>query len=611
MSSSTIVPADFLCCGPFGSARYYKVTISGITGDCPECQSTVLQDLNGDYYFDFLDPLHVGECTAYIALLTVCGYGFLTFGIAPCGDAVGSNNGVVYTLQFSGTGTTTPATYIRWRREHIQNCLETQTMDFDSQLGTECSASGASVTVEPIPPSSLAAIFDECFSCPNCGTAAANAPQLIAPKAGTFLATCCSCDWLKGMATPHGLILGPDTTGARSSCASGGCSVNYNVEHGNVMVQFSPPSGDAWSPIPEFSLNTTYDGNFNFGRRVTSFLSQAVVAGNGMMPESKGVRKCDGTIEIHTCKPPGPGQYYPPPNSKNRLTLNSDDTYTENCGDGYVFDYDTSGLLTRITNPSGNIWTLILGSPVRYIIDPASRRTTFNYDSGNIRRMQDSFGRITTLTVDGSSRLTQVITPELCTTAFRYYDADDRLKALISPDGLRTSFAYTDDGLCKRIQQPSGSIYTYLYDDWSRTRVIAPDATVTTVTHFVSRQVKSVTEPTGIRTSFLYEGRRPLASTSSSGARTTYVYDALDDGTNGLTQIVAPAGTNAFLYDTSSRFKASIDGLGNRTSYVWNGSNLQIAGINALNQRTSFIYNGSGQRQAEINAARDPHLLRL
>ena len=244
------------------------------------------------------------------------------------------------------------------------------------------------------------------------------------------------------------------------------------------MIQFGPPEGDPWSPIPIFTLNTTYGlGSPDFfGQRVSSVLNQAVIDGNSLMAESKTVIKCDGSRETHTCKPPGPGSYLPPPNSPNVLTLNADGTYTERCGDGYVYDYGTDGLINRITNPSGKIWTLILGSPVRYIVDPASRRTTLSYDSmtGKLRRFQDPFGRLTTFTLDSGNRLTQFITPELCTTEFRYHSVDDRLKAIISPEGLRTSFAYTADGLCSEIREPSGGVYAYEYQSWQRTKVTAP-----------------------------------------------------------------------------------------------------------------------------------------
>ena len=85
MSSPTIVPADFQCCGPFGSARYYKVTISGIAGSCPQCTlNCTCNSLNGDYYFDMLQD-STGTCQATISLNpSVCRYGLLTFGILLC-----------------------------------------------------------------------------------------------------------------------------------------------------------------------------------------------------------------------------------------------------------------------------------------------------------------------------------------------------------------------------------------------------------------------------------------------------------------------------------------------------------------------------------------------
>jgi YD repeat-containing protein len=36
---------------------------------------------------------------------------------------------------------------------------------------------------------------------------------------------------------------------------------------------------------------------------------------------------------------------------------------------------------------------------------------------GNIRRVRDAAGRITSFTLDGNSNLVRMVTPELCTTS--------------------------------------------------------------------------------------------------------------------------------------------------------------------------------------------------
>ncbi|MGV2336292.1 MAG UNVERIFIED_CONTAM: hypothetical protein LVR18_20030 [Planctomycetaceae bacterium] len=470
MSSPTVTPPDILCCGPLGSTRYYKLTIVGLSGTCPECDFNCNCDgINGDYYFDMLDGSLPGDCASVLTLTENCGYAFLSFYIICC-----TPKRVTYKIYLSGTGGTTPNLEIKWQLDEIESAMDVQVVPFDSQLGSECALSGSYVIVTPISPSEMKAVHDNCFPRRNTPDTRTNSPQIMSDQVSQLSTTCGS-----GCSSSGGpLAQIPGNQGSSGSCSSNACSVAYNIENGNIQTRLSVPAGGLWDPGASFIINTTHSilGGSVFGKRVNCVYNQQIVSGNSLMMDSAGVLKCDGSVEVHTCKAAGPGVYVPPPDSLNVLTLNSDGTHTEKTGDGYLFDYAASdGYLFRITNPNGGVWTLVGGATPQYVVDPASRRSTFLYDSGTgrFRGFQDSYSRRTTVTLDSTNRLTSFITPELCTTELRY-NSDDRLTAIISPAGLRTTLSYTADGLCSQITMPDGGTYQYNYVDWLNTTVTAP-----------------------------------------------------------------------------------------------------------------------------------------
>ena len=77
------------------------------------------------------------------------------------------------------------------------------------------------------------------------------------------------------------------------------------------------------------------------------------------------------------------------------------------------------------------------------ITDPILRLTTFSYDavSGFLTRIQDSAGRITSISVNSAGNLNQITSPELCILSL-VYDGSSRPVAVINPLGDRTSYSF-------------------------------------------------------------------------------------------------------------------------------------------------------------------------
>src|SRR5207247_1043491 len=118
------------------------------------------------------------------------------------------------------------------------------------------------------------------------------------------------------------------------------------------------------------------------------------------------------------------------------LVANGDGTWTETRADGTQLKYATSGLLAKVVNLAGSVWTITRGSDVlKNIRDPFERRTTYAYDgSNNLKWIQDAAGRLTSFTVDGSGNLTRMIAPDGSRISL-LYDADHLMRAFVDAEG--------------------------------------------------------------------------------------------------------------------------------------------------------------------------------
>ncbi len=228
MSSPTIVPPEILCCGPLGSLRYYKVSISGVVGTCPQCTTGCNCDgINGDYIFDMLlGPLNPhGPCISELTLSPpICGYALISFAIVTC--QAGKSNFVV---TLSGTGSTTPAINIVWKKEEIEDSMDPQSLPWVSQLGSECNPTASIANVVPLAPSAMTAIQDSCFPRRPSVETSTNPPDQ-AELSGSNFPDSCGC----GASATHGLM---PINAASGGCSDSDCGVTYNVENGNIALK--------------------------------------------------------------------------------------------------------------------------------------------------------------------------------------------------------------------------------------------------------------------------------------------------------------------------------------------------------------------------------------
>ena len=177
------------------------------------------------------------------------------------------------------------------------------------------------------------------------------------------------------------------------SCGMPGGPCRVNLANGNFLMYTQPPTSSDFDPVPILTYNSRSTNSSSFGSNWFFTYNRTVKPASLIgMDLSTGM----GSV-LNYDNPDANNQYTPPAGAVNALKQNGDGSWTETQPDGFKFQYDSSGDLTRLENAVGNRWTVShdAGGRVVRIADPVSGLTSFSYDgSNNIRRMQDAAGRI-------------------------------------------------------------------------------------------------------------------------------------------------------------------------------------------------------------------------
>ena len=263
-------------------------------------------------------------------------------------------------------------------------------------------------------------------------------------------------------------------------------------------------------------------------------------------------------------------------------------------GDGKTrvttWTYDTRGLALTMENPASQVTTYVydaLGQCTE-TEDASITVTTFapatltatsltanpttltGYNTfGETADVQDPDGNITTWTLDGDGRITEIqgspYTPyspnssatQITPIETRTYDGDGNLKTDVSPNNETTSYLYDQLGDAVKVTDGAGNATTYTFD--------------------VDKEELSSTSPTGTATSATYDpaGRQITSSVYESALSqtltTTYAYGA--SGTYPWVETVTtPAGVaTGYTYDDIGEKLTDTDGAGNVTTYAYDG----------------------------------------
>jgi RHS repeat-associated protein len=314
-------------------------------------------------------------------------------------------------------------------------------------------------------------------------------------------------------------------------------------------------------------------------------------------------------------------------------------TYADNSG--YQFAYNSSNLLTSVTDALGHVleshtydssgraltsqkhggvelYTLdyysstqtnvtdALGHITKYFFDKSKGRNvvtriegscacsgtsaqTWTYDNKlNILSKTDAANQTTTFTYDASGN-PLTATNVLGTTTFTYDGHGQVLTATDPMQGVTTN-TYDAKGNLLTTKDALNNTTTFTYDTRGQLLTVK-DArnNVTTLTWDASGRLTEVKDADNNTTAYGYDGRgRVVTSTNALTETTSYEYDAA-----GRPKKVVHADTSyiQFTYDLGGRRTKVRDARGNETTFVYDEANRLTSVTNADNKTTSYNYN--------------------
>ena len=281
-----------------------------------------------------------------------------------------------------------------------------------------------------------------------------------------------------------------------------------------------------------------------------------------------------------------------------------------------AFTYGPTGFLTSSTTLDGRTLTVVTDTRGRVteLRDEGDHVLLANtYDgAGRVIRQVDAIGRTNFLVYDPRSNgpVTRIISPRGGVTTDCFGPRSPQLVARIdAEDGVRR---WTYDGLGhpQTATDELGATTRYTYDTFGMpTKVVDPIGRSVAIAYNGTGRMTSLTGPSGLVTTVTYDGvtNLPTTVTATKGANSlvtaTYTYDP----TTKLPRLIggpSALGTSELRYDTRGYVNASIDALGNKTTYVTDARGLVTSTVAPLGNaaggvpaahETTYTYDDMGR----------------
>ncbi len=283
----------------------------------------------------------------------------------------------------------------------------------------------------------------------------------------------CCPPQLAGSCTPNNMGNPGNDCSSSPNSPNIGYNSSANLKSGNLFhsqevgdLTFSYNSSD----VNYSALGKNWTHNYNL--KITALSDNATLV----------LRNNDGNIIYFSL---AGNIYYPEAISGDTSSIvkNSNNTYTRTAKSGTIYNFDTSGKLTSITDKNGNTNTLTyyygylsgitdkngrtttITSPSRIstISDPMGRNYALAYDGrGFLSSVTDSLGNVWNFTYDNNGRMLTKKDPLNNTTTYTY-DYQGRVLTATDPESKTRSMNYVGSG-ATNLTEKDGSVWRYKYD---------------------------------------------------------------------------------------------------------------------------------------------------
>ncbi|MDO4711833.1 MAG: DUF6531 domain-containing protein, partial [Peptostreptococcaceae bacterium] len=309
---------------------------------------------------------------------------------------------------------------------------------------------------------------------------------------------------------------------------------------------------------------------------------------------------------------------------------------TDRRGNTKTYTHDKiTGRLQKLEDGKGVIFERVYDENGRLIEEKDAQASIhYEYDArGNITKITDKLGRVTTYTYDEQGNLLTRTTPRQNTTVMTY-DDHGKLLTIKNPIGdvleneydtkgnlLQTTLpnqdkiTYTiENGRVVGVQPKQDSNYVKKYDAIGRIESVEnPVGGAIHFTYCGDNQIKTITDEAGSITKFEYDKRGNLSVITDAtghtqkyrynlykdlvwyqdqeGNQTTYIYDA---ERNLLSITDANGGKISYTYDERGQKTQETDQLGQKTTYTYDTVGNLIR-ISKADRTQSYRYDAMGQ----------------
>ncbi len=305
--------------------------------------------------------------------------------------------------------------------------------------------------------------------------------------------------------------------------------------------------------------------------------------------------------------------------------------------DNRLYNFNTNGLLTSISDGKGNTHTLTYTNELlTQVSDGLGRTLTFDYEGAhslssvsdgtrtvgflhyeigteiNLMQATNILGKVTTYTYDNSklvgSLLTSVTYPQGNAGSSQVYDNDGRVIQQQRGTNI-TRFTYNTNTVTTYVTNAAGNLSAYVHSPSGHFLALtdAGNKVIAITTNALGKRA-GLTDRTGASVSVGYNASsgQPNAVTNADGTVTSFTYT--NRTINGIVfyeinSVTLPDGSSQnYTYDASGNLTSFADAGGKLTRMTYNNRGQVIGITNATGGVMTMTYNADGTLASENNA---------
>jgi RHS repeat-associated protein len=267
-------------------------------------------------------------------------------------------------------------------------------------------------------------------------------------------------------------------------------------------------------------------------------------------------------------------------------------TVTDSLGNATRYEYDSSGLITKITDSQNNTQVFSWDEDLNKIssTDQNGRTTAFSYDArGNLLTINGPLNNLTAFTYEPDYDMVSSVTGPLGSTTAYTYDSKGNLIEVKDALNNTTEYTYNAQGDLIRVKDANNNITNFTYDiHGNLIQIVDALNNPASFTYDMVGNLIQTTDAKGNTTQFTYNlMNRLMQVIYPDNSRAVRIYDPVG---NLVVFIDANNQITKYSYDVANRLIEITDALGNITRYGYDTEGNRLSVTDANNVNTQYLY---------------------